>query len=111
MSGAWTAVLLVGVGSYAMRLLPLLLTGRTAISDRAALVLRDAGLSAMSTLLVVSVTSVGARQDGPGIVVMGLALGVAGWLAVTARSVVVVVLGGVATYACAAVVAGLLVTL
>jgi branched-subunit amino acid transport protein len=109
MSSAWAAVLLVGVGSYAMRLLPLMLTGRFAVSDRMALVLRDAGMAAMSTLLVVSVTSVGSRQDGSGLAVMALALGVAAWLAVTARTVVVVVVGGVATYACAAVVAGLLV--
>jgi branched-subunit amino acid transport protein len=111
MSGAWAAVLLVGLGSYAMRLLPMLLAGRVQVSDRTALVLRDAGMAAMSTLLVVSVTSVGSRQDGLGLGVMALALGVAGWLAVTARTVVVVVLGGVATYACGAAVAGLLVAL
>jgi branched-subunit amino acid transport protein len=111
MSGAWAAVLLVGVGSYAMRLLPILLAGRMAVSDRTALVLRDAGMAAMSTLLVVSVTSVGSRQDGLGLGVMSLALGVAAWLAVLRRSVVVVVIAGVATYACGAAVAGLLVAL
>lgn len=108
MTRVWAAVLLVGAGSYLMRLLPLLLVGRLAVPDRVALALRDAGTAAIASLLVGSVTAVGRSPDTAGPVVLAVALSVASVLAVTGRAVVLVVLGGAAAYASGAVVTVLL---
>jgi branched-subunit amino acid transport protein len=99
MTAAWVAVLVVGAGSYLLRLLPLVLTGRFAVPDRAAQLLQDAGLAAMATLLMTSATAVVREQDGFGLAVLAGCLLVGGGLAYAGRSVVVVVGGGAAAYA------------
>jgi branched-subunit amino acid transport protein len=95
----WQAVLLVGAGSYLMRLLPLLLTGRLAVPDRVALLLRDAGTAALTAVLVSAAGAVAQQRPGAEVVVLGGCLLVGGLLAYAGRSVVVVVAGGAAAYA------------
>jgi branched-subunit amino acid transport protein len=99
MSAAWVAVLAVGAGSYLLRLLPFVLTGRLAVPDRVAHLLQDAGLAAMATLLLTSATAVARERDAAGLAVLAGCLLVAGGLAYAGRSVMVVVGGGAAAYA------------
>jgi branched-subunit amino acid transport protein len=99
MTRAWAAVLLVGAGSYLLRLVPLLLSGRLAVPDRAMQVLRDAGVAAVTTLLVGSLRAGGQGRDAANLAALAVSLIVAGGLAVTGRGVVVVVTAGGATYA------------
>jgi branched-subunit amino acid transport protein len=48
----WTAVLLVGLGSYLCRVVPLLTTHRLRPGERTQSVLRHAGMGGMAALLV-----------------------------------------------------------
>ncbi len=58
----WIAVVLAGVGSYAMRLAPLVWGERRAIGERTQQVLRHAGMGGIAALVVYSV--VGATRGG-----------------------------------------------
>jgi branched-subunit amino acid transport protein len=70
----WVAMLCVGLGSYLLRLSPLLLARRVRWPERADRALQHAGRAALVHLVVTSV--LGAAATGPAAVV-GLAAGTA----------------------------------
>jgi branched-subunit amino acid transport protein len=73
-------ILLVGLGSYALRLVPLLLVDRVKLSPRAEELLGHAVLAAMTALLVTAVLHMGARPI-PGVTPA------AAWIAMAAGTV------------------------
>jgi branched-subunit amino acid transport protein len=103
-STAWAAVLLAGAGSYLLRVLPLLLVGRFAVSERVAALLRDAGIAALSGLLVTAVVGADAARSGAERLLLWLALLVAAGSALIGRGPTTVVLAGAGTYAVGALV-------
>ncbi|ACV78966.1 AzlD domain-containing protein [Nakamurella multipartita] len=52
----WIAIALVGIGSYALRVTPLLIAGRMRLGERTQLILRYAGIGGMAALLVSALT-------------------------------------------------------
>jgi branched-subunit amino acid transport protein len=97
----WLAIVLVGLGSYAFRLAPLLLGERLTLSARADATLRHAAVGAMTALLVLGVKQVSTDPISPGSVALGLALATSGTLALAGRTMPVVVVCGGVTYALA----------
>lgn len=102
----WLAVLLVGLGSYLLRVVPLLLGERLRLPDRVDAALGHAAVGAMTALLVTGVERT-ATDAGPDRVALGLALAVSGAIGLLGRSMPVVVLCGGATYGVALGVIGL----
>ena len=98
----WLAILLVGLGTYTFRVVPLLLTEWVRLSDRADAVLRHASAGAMTALLVTGVRGLGDGSGGHSLVAGVLAVGVASGLALLGRSLPLVVLSGAVTYAASA---------
>jgi len=76
-------IVLVGAGSYAMRVLPLLLIDRISLSQRAEEMLTDAAMAAMTALVVGLVSRLGDHPTLPATARwVGLGLGM---IAATAR--------------------------
>jgi branched-subunit amino acid transport protein len=94
----WLAVVLVGLGSYALRVVPLLLGERLRLPERVDATLRDAAVAAMTALMVLGVKSVGTEPSGPDALAVGLALATSGTVALVGRSMPVVVLSGAVAY-------------
>jgi branched-subunit amino acid transport protein len=102
----WLAIVAVGLGSFAFRLGPLLLFQRISLSERGDRLVRQAGLSAIVALIVVST-----RNEATGRVAVPTILAVAVGTVLAARgaSMVRLLVWGGGVYAGSVVVAGLLV--
>jgi branched-subunit amino acid transport protein len=94
----WLAIVLVGLGSYALRVIPMLLGERVRLSQRTDVTLRHAAVGAMSALLVLGVKKVDADPVSPDTIAVGMALAVSGTVAILGRSMALVVLCGGLTY-------------
>jgi branched-subunit amino acid transport protein len=95
----WIAVLVAGACSYAFRALPLLLGARIRLSERHQRTLRHAGMGGMAALLASSIAGIG-RTDGAATLAAAVVAVVAGGaLAVSGRSMMVVLCGGGASFA------------
>jgi branched-subunit amino acid transport protein len=92
----WVVIIAVGVGSFAFRLVPLLVFQKVTLSERGDRLIRDAGTAAIAALIAIS-----ARQSAttgetlPTI----LALAVAIVLAARGASIFLLLVCGGATYA------------
>jgi branched-subunit amino acid transport protein len=94
----WLAVVLVGLGSYAFRVFPLLLGEHLRFLERADATLRHAAVGAMTALLVLSVKGFATDPFGPDTVALAMALAASWMVALVGRSMTVVVLCGGVTY-------------
>jgi branched-subunit amino acid transport protein len=94
----WLAIVLVGLGSYALRVVPLLLGEHLRLPERVDATLRDAAVAAMTALMVLGVKSVGTEPFGPDALAIGLALATSGTVALFGRSMPLVVLSGAVAY-------------
>jgi branched-subunit amino acid transport protein len=103
----WVAVLLVALGSYAFRLVPMLLGERARLSERAETTLQHAAVGAMTALLVVGLRRAGGHTFGVEALAALIAVAVSSTVALMRRSMVLVVFLGAATYGGVVVVAGL----
>jgi branched-subunit amino acid transport protein len=92
----WLTMLLVGIGSYAFRVVPVLVLPRFELSPRADRLLRHAGAAALTALVATSVTGSGGADQ---IVATLIAVAVAAVLAVTGSAMLRVVAGGAIAYA------------
>jgi branched-subunit amino acid transport protein len=101
----WAVILAVGMGSFLLRVAPLLLLQNTTLSDRADHTVRYAGLAAIAGLIA---TSVQHAAHGSSSVPTLLAVAAGTSLAVRGRSMVRIIAVGGAIYAGASVVFGLL---
>jgi len=97
MRSVWLAVVLTGLGSYAFRVIPMLLGERIQLSGRAEATLRHAGVGSLTALLVVGVRQLTTETMGPDTIAVALALASSGTVAMLGRRMPLVVLcGGVA---------------
>jgi branched-subunit amino acid transport protein len=94
----WLAIVLVAIGSYVFRVVPLLLGERMRLSESADSTLRHAAVGAMTALIVLSVEKAAAEPCGADTIPVAVALAVSGTAAFLGRSMPVVVLGGGAAY-------------
>jgi len=94
----WLAIVLVGVGSYGIRVVPLLLGERMRLSERTDATLRHAAVGAMTALIMLGVKRVATEPFSPDTIPVALALAISGTVALGRRSMPLVVLCGVATY-------------
>jgi branched-subunit amino acid transport protein len=92
----WLTMVLVGLGSYAFRAIPLLVLPRVELSTRADRVLRNAGAAALTALVVTSVTG---RAESGTVVPTLAAIALAAVLAARGASLLRVVVAGGALYA------------
>jgi branched-subunit amino acid transport protein len=101
----WVVILAVGAGSFAFRLGPLLVFERVSLTERGDRVIRHAGTAAITALIVVTT-----KHSATGGAVIPTLLAVAAALVLAARgaSMMRLLLFGGATYACSAIVVGLL---
>ncbi len=91
----WLAILGVGLGSYLLRVIPLVVLPRVSVPPSFDRVVRHAGLAAITALLVASISG----QAGPAISVRRLvAVPVASALAIRGASMLYVVLVGGLVY-------------
>ena len=97
----WLAIVLVGLGSYAFRLIPLLLGERLRLSKRADATLRHTAVGAMTALMVLGVKRITSDPFSLDTVPIALALATSGAVALLGRSMAIVVLFGGLTYALA----------
>jgi branched-subunit amino acid transport protein len=95
----WLTMILVGIGSYAFRVVPVLVLPRFELSARADRLLRNAGAAALTALIATSVAGSGDAFD---IAATLLAVGVAAVLAVSGSPMLRVVAGGAIAYAATA---------
>lgn len=102
----WVAVLVAGLGSYSLRVLPFLAGDRVHLSERAQSGLRHAGMGAITSLLVLGV--VGLLRPGSGLhaVPVVIAIIAATVSALLGRSMLMTVLIGAAAFALASLLAG-----
>jgi branched-subunit amino acid transport protein len=94
----WLAVVLVGLGSYAFRVVPLLLGEHVRLLERADATLRHAAVGAMTALMVLGVRRFASDPFGPDTIALGMALATSGMVALAGRSMPVVVLCGGVSY-------------
>jgi branched-subunit amino acid transport protein len=94
----WLAIVLVGVGSYAIRLVPLLLGERMRLSERADTTLRHTAVAAMTALMVLGVKRISSDPFSPDTIPVGMALAISAAVALRGRSMAIVVLCGGVTY-------------
>ncbi len=94
----WLAIVLVGLGSYAFRVVPMLLGERMQLSEGADTTLRHAAVGALAALMVLGVKRVAADPFSPDTIPVGLALAMSGTVALLGRSMPLVVLCGGVTY-------------
>ncbi len=111
----WIAVLLVGSGSYAFRLAPLVLGERLRLGERTQQLLRHAGMGGITALLLAGVTAHGssdsAGQAGGYVATMvptAAAVLVAAVVAFGGRSMITVLLAGGSCFAATSVAFALL---
>jgi branched-subunit amino acid transport protein len=99
------AMVLAGLGSYALRALPLLVLPHVDMGPRGERMIRDAGTAALTALVVSSLSHRGPSGDlGPALVAVAVAIA----LSARGESMLRIVACGGAAYA-SAVVAGLVV--
>jgi branched-subunit amino acid transport protein len=101
----WVVILAVGAGSFVFRLGPLLVFERISITERADRAIRHAGTAATTALIVVTTKH---SATGGAVIPTMLAVAVAAVLAARGASMLRLLLFGGVTYACAAIVVGLL---
>jgi branched-subunit amino acid transport protein len=94
----WIAVLVVGLVSFTLRVVPFLLAERIPVSPEVETGLRHAGVGAVAALLIGSVTSPGLSGE---LVPTLVALLVASVLAWTGRSMALVLTSGALVFAVA----------
>jgi branched-subunit amino acid transport protein len=94
----WFAIGLVGLGSYAFRVIPLLLGERLRLSEKADASLRHAAVGAMTALLVLDVQRASAGPFSADTAAFGVALAISGAVAILGRSLTLVVLCGGLSY-------------
>jgi branched-subunit amino acid transport protein len=94
----WLAIVLVGLGSYAFRAVPMLLGERMRLPERADATLRHAAVGAMTALMVLGVKRVAADPFSLDSIPVGMALAISGTVAFLGRSMPLVMLCGGATY-------------
>ena len=99
----WIAVVVAGLGSYALRVLPFLAGDRMHVSERAQAGLRHAGMGAITALLVLGV--VGLLRPGSGLPVVPVvaALVAATVCALMGSTMLTTVVIGAVTYVAALV--------
>lgn len=100
----WVVMLVVGAGSFVLRLAPLALFGRVGLSERADRIVRDGGMAAITALIV---TSTEQSATGDAMVPTLLAVGLALVLAARGASMRLLLVCGGALYAVAIVAVGL----
>jgi branched-subunit amino acid transport protein len=101
----WAVIVVVGVGSFVLRVAPLLALQRAVLSGVVDRTIRHAGLAAIAGLIA---TSVRHAADGPAVVPTLLAVAVGTGLAVRGRSMLRIIGTGGGIYAGALVVFGVL---
>lgn len=94
----WLAIVFVGLGSYAFRVVPMLLGERMRLSEGADATLRHAAVGAMTALMVLGVKRVAADPFSLDTIPVGIALAISGTVALLGRSMPLVVLCGGVTY-------------
>ncbi len=94
----WLAILLVGLGSYLLRVVPLLLGERIRLSEELDATLRHAAVGAMTALLVLGAMQTAAEPFSTETIAVGLALAVSLGVGFSGRSMLLVVLSGGVTY-------------
>jgi branched-subunit amino acid transport protein len=94
----WLAIVLVGLGSYVFRVVPMLLGERMRLSERVDETLRHAAVGAMTALMVLGVERAAPEPFSAHSVPVGLALAISGTVAILGRSMPLVVLCGGMTY-------------
>lgn len=99
----WVVVLAVGVGSFALRVAPLLVLQRVRLSDRVDRTIRHAGLAAMAGLIATSVRHA-AQESAAAPTLLAVAFGAL--LAIRGGSMLRIIVSGGAIYAGAMVVSG-----
>ena len=97
----WLVIVLVGLGSYVLRLVPFLLGDRLRLSERADVALRHASVGAMTALMVLSGQRMTTAVTDPHTLAVVVAIAVSGGIALRGRSMFLVVVCGAATYALA----------
>jgi branched-subunit amino acid transport protein len=99
----WLAVLAVGLGSFAFRVGPLVLFQRVSLGERGDRLVRHAGISAITALIVMAT-----RNDATGSATVPtlLAVGVAAVLAARGASMVRLLVVGGSLYAAALALVG-----
>lgn len=95
----WLTIILVGLGSYTLRVLPLLLGPRLRLSDRADAALRRTALAAMTALMVLGVKRIAADPFSLDIIPVAMSLAVSATATLLGRTIVIALLCGAATYA------------
>ena len=95
----WPAILLVALGSYGLRVTPMLLRERMKVSQRADARLRHASMGAMTAMLVLGVMRVEGGPIGPQTLATCLGVAVSGAAALRGRPMLVALLAGAAAYA------------
>ena len=101
----WLVILAVGAGSFVFRLGPLLVFERISLSERGDRAIRHAGTAATTALIVVTTKH---SATGGAVIPTVLAVAVAAVFAARGASMLRLLLIGGATYACSAIVVGLL---
>ena len=99
----WIAVVVAGLGSYALRVLPFLAGDRMHVSERAQAGLRHAGMGAITALLVLGVVTVLRPGSGLAVVPVVAALVAATVCALMGRSMLATVVIGAVTHVAALV--------
>ena len=94
----WLAISFVGLGSYAIRVIPFLLGERIRVSEKADAALRHAAIGAMTALLVLGVQRATTDPSSADTLAVGPALAIAGTVALAGRSMLWVVASGAVTY-------------
>jgi branched-subunit amino acid transport protein len=94
----WLAILLVALGSYTFRVVPMLLGERVRLSERADATLQHAAVGAMTALLVLGLKHVGGDALGREMFAACIAVAVSSAVALRGLSMLLVVLFGGAAY-------------
>jgi branched-subunit amino acid transport protein len=95
----WIAVLIVGLGSFALRAVPLILGPRLRVAQRTQDVLQHAGIGGITALLVTSVAHIGPAGGATNALPPVAAVAVATVIARRGGSMVLVLLIGAAVFA------------
>ena len=94
----WIAVLIAGLGSYALRAVPLILGPRLRVPQRTQDVLRHAGIGGITALLVTSVAAIGTAGGATNALPPVAAVAVATVIARRGGSMALVMLIGAAVF-------------
>jgi branched-subunit amino acid transport protein len=90
----WIAIVLAGLGSYALRLAPFIRGERRAMSERTQQVLRHAGMGGIAALVVYSVTGSARSGDLLALIPTVTAITLAAVLTYRGRSMTVALIAG-----------------